>query len=173
MIYGWLRQFLVVLFLSLGILLHLQLGLFAAWYLYVAALLLLVVQIVFGSVWAAFYQLQRGKVDAAQKLLQQTWNPNWLARRHKAYYHFTRGLIALQHHALEPGEADIKKALEYGLQRKRDEALALLNLAHIQYVNKNVKQSRAYVKQVRALEVNDLLIQENLDQLEKVLAQQN
>ena len=169
MTYSYLRYALIVLFLGLGLLLHVQLGLSQAWYLYLAGFLLLVSHLVFGNVWLAFNSLKRGQPEKAEALLRQVWNPGWLVRSNRAYYYFTLGMLYLQHK--KPGEArgHLQKAISLGLRKPNDHALALLNLAHIAYLQNDHGLARQALTEARALQPTDLMIKDNLQKLEGML----
>jgi len=169
MYYGKIRLYLVLLFLILGVVLHVQVGFEAAWYLYVAAAILLVTHFLFGTVWAAFRKLHKGDVDEAEILLNQIKRPEWLLKRHRAYYHFIRGMIALQRKELEEGKDNLEAALKIGLRTNNDRALTTLNLAHIHYLQEKHDAARAYLKEMNAFDYDDLMIKENAESLQKVL----
>lgn len=169
MTYSYLRYALIVLFLGLGLLLHVQLGFSQAWYLYLAGLLLLVSHLVFGNVWLAFNSLKRGQPEKAEALLRQIWNPKWLIRSNRAYYYFTLGMLYLQHKRLEDAKGHLQEAISLGLKKPNDHALALLNLAHIAYLQKDHGLARQALAEARALQPTDLMIKDNLQQLEGAL----
>ena len=150
---------------------HIETGLKGAWYLYAASAILLATHFLFGSVWAAFRKLRRGKLDEAEVLLNDIHRPKWLAKSPRAYYHFARGMIALQKKELPEGEKHLLEAMNTGLRTENDSALAALNLAHIYYVEKRVDDSKSYLARAKSFDSNDLLIRENIEKLEKALAQ--
>ena len=123
----------------------------------------------FGNVWAAFNMLKRGRIKQAKTLLRQVRRPELLAKRHRAYYHFTSGMIALQENQLDQGKVHLGKALDLGLQTNNDRAMVCLNLAHIHFVGKNKEQTRHFLEEARKANPTDLMIKENLDKLEKAL----
>jgi hypothetical protein len=165
----WIRYALISLFLVLGVLLHVQQGWSSAWYLYLAALLLLATLFLFGTVWAAFIKLRKGKIKEAEQLLNQIKKPEWLIKRNRAYYHFVKGMIDLQHKDLAPGEVHLKKALDLGLRTGNDQALAALNLAHLCFMEQRFEESRAFLHHAKSAESNDLVIKQNIDKMEKAL----
>lgn len=165
------RLLLVVAFLILGFLLHARIGIEAAWMLYASAIILLILHFLFGNVWLAFRSLQRGKADLAQRLLRQTRFPHLLVRRNRAYYYFTQGMLDLQREELEAGNQHLEQALELGLYRANDRALAHLNLAHIAYVQQQYERASQQSRIARAAEPTDLLIKDQLNKLERALAE--
>lgn len=163
-------RFIVIFFLLfIGIGLHIKIGISPAWYLYLAASIILCTHFLFGSVWAAFAMLRKGKLEEAELLLDQIKRPDLLAKRHQAYYHFVKGMIALQREELIPAEHALKIALEKGLRTSNDNALTALNLAHIYFKQRKMNECRDFVNQAKNFQPNDLLIKEKVKELEKVL----
>ena len=173
MLYVRARLFLIALFMGVGILLQVQVGWKGSWYLYAAGLLLLLTHLRFGPVWAAFVQLRQGKLAEAERLLKQVWQPAWLARRHRAYFYFTKGMLAIQHKQQAVGCADLQKALDLGLRSKTDEALALLNVAFMHLQDQRYAEAQALLDRAKSLEVNDLLVKQNIQEMEAALIRQN
>lgn len=170
MFYAYFRIGLIFLFVILGVILHRELGLEAAWYLYAGALLLTVTHYIFGNVWMAFYQLKKGNLEQAEQLLKTTRRPQWLVRQHRSYYHFTHGMIALQRKAMDAGRFHLGQSLELGLKNETDEALVCLNLAHIAFLDKDQENCQKYLDRAKSLKTNDLLIKKHLKELEDLLA---
>ena len=160
----------IFLFLGLGILLNIQIGFTPAWYLYATAATLLLTHFLFGTVWTAFSKMRKGKMIEAETLLNQIRRPEWLAKRPKAYYHFIKGVIALQKKDLDNGNLFLNKALDLGLRSETDKALANLNLAHIAYTQKRPLEARKYLENAKACKTDDLMLKENLKKLEGVLS---
>ena len=79
-------------------------------------------------------------------------------------------MLALQSKELEEGESALKKAIGIKLQRTADQALAKLNLAHIYYVKKEYNSASQLLEEVKAAQVEDLLIKDNIKKLELALA---
>ncbi|MCB9273458.1 MAG: hypothetical protein H6564_05415 [Lewinellaceae bacterium] len=171
MFYPILRYLIIALFLVLGVVMHIQLGIGQAWYMYLAAAALLATHLLFGSVWQAFSLLRRGQPARAAALLRHTWAPGLLLRRNRAYYFFVKGLMLLQEKELEAGAAELERAVAIGLQRSNDNALAYLNLAHIAFVQKDYARSRKALESARAFQPKDLMIKDKLKELESALAQ--
>jgi len=164
------RFLLVFLFLILGIVLHIQVGFASSWCLYLASFIILSTHFLFGSVWAAFAMLRKGKIAEAELLLNQIKRPNFLIKQNRAYYHFTKGMIALQKEKLEEGETQLHQALNLGLRTANDNALTALNLAHIHFKQQQPAPCNKYLKQAKAFQPNDLMIKQKIEELEKVLA---
>ncbi|RMG84690.1 MAG: hypothetical protein D6714_07350 [Bacteroidetes bacterium] len=165
-----LRRWLIGLFLLLGVILHVQIGWTPAWYLYLTAGILLATQILYGTVWQAFALMRKGKMLEAEILLNKIRKPEWLAPRPRAYYFFTKGILLLQKENLDEGRACLQRALEIGLKSDKEKALALLNLAHIAWRQRDFETARRYLDEAKACPVDDLLIKENLAKLETALS---
>ena len=163
------RFLLILLFFGLGLFFSFREGFNASWYFYVAALLLFITHFVFGSVWAAFSQLRKGKILEAEVLINQIKKPQWLARQNRTYYHFIKGMIALQHKELPEGEKHLNLALDRGLKTNNDNAMAALNLAHICFVEKRPEDAKSYIEKAKSYNPDDLLIKEKLKEMDKVL----
>ncbi len=164
------RFVLILLFLVIGVVLHVKMGISSAWYLYLAAIIILVSHFLFGSVWAAFAMLRKGKIPEAELLIDQIKRPQYLMKQNKAYYHFVKGMIALQKEDLEPGKNQLKQALDIGLKTSNDNALTALNIAHIYYKQNMIAPCQDFLKKSKSYNPNDLMIKEKIGELEKVLA---
>lgn len=164
-----LRFAVAILFFVIAIVLHIRLGISDAWYLYIASVLLAATHFLFGNIWTAFAELQKGNFLKSEILLNQTRYPDLLLRRPRAYYYLCQGIIALKQEDLVQSELDLKEALKLGLRNDTDRALAKLNLAHIQYKKQNLEQAKVELLAAKNINSTDLLIKQGIEQLEKVL----
>jgi tetratricopeptide (TPR) repeat protein len=169
MFYIYARYILIAVFLVLGIVLYSQLGMSAAWYLFAASGLLLLSHLFFGNVWLAFNFLKTGAPEKAARVLSHTWAPNLLVSSNKAYYFFTKGMIALQRKDMPTALSLIEQASKIGLKHNNDNALAHLNLAHIHFVQKDKDKARQYLASAMQFKPTDLMIKDNLQKLEQAL----
>ncbi len=143
----------------------------------ILALILSLGVVFFGTVNGALFMLNRGQVQEAEKLLNQTFKPDWLFKSHKAYYYFTKGLISLhkvnegldESIYLKEGEDNLLKSLQIGLSRKQERAMAFLNLASIALKNKDKSKTQEYYMGVKNNETNDLRLQKSLEDLEMAI----
>ncbi len=170
MIYTRIKYFMIFIFFAIGVMLHLQFGLGSAWYLYVASFLLIITHFLFGTVGLAFARLKKGKLDEAEALLNQTKKPEWLSKKHKAYYHFTKGMIGMQQKDLETGKKHLSLALGGTLRNDKDRALVTLNLAHIAFVQKEKSDCKTLLEKAKSYKTNDLMIKEKIKELEEALS---
>ncbi len=164
------RFLLVLLFIVLGIVLHAKQGMGSAWYLYVAALILLVTYFLFGNVWSAFSLLKKGKLAEAERMMDQIKRPDLLLKSHRSYYHFIKGIAALQNKEFPEAEEHLTSSLKLGLRTSNDTALVHLNLAHLCFAQKRIEDTREHLEKAKALPSNDLMLKDKIGEMEKVLA---
>jgi len=170
MYFHWLRILLIVFLFPLAVYFHIRGGWEASWPFYLGAIALVLIYLLLGTTRLAFQALQRGNIHEAERLLEQTRFPGLLLKPNKAQYYFTKGLIHLQQQEMEEGREAIQQALGIGLRRKKEKALAHLNLAHIHFVMGRPEDSRRELSLARNWEEDDLLLRERLDELEKALS---
>ncbi len=164
------RFLLVIVFLGLAIWFHVVEGIGTAWYLYVAGVLLLLTHFLTSNVSAAFMLLRSGQLDKAEQLIDQVKKPEWLLKQHRAYYHFTKGMIAAQRNAVPHAQRHLSQALEIGLRTPTDNALAAINLSNFAYQAKDRSEAKKYLDKAKSFETSDLIIKEHIGRLEKGLA---
>ncbi len=169
MLYFRIRFLLIGLFLAVGCALFYLMGIWAAIPSFTAALVLIISFFILGTVGPAFTKLKRGKLQEADHLINLTYFPNLLLRRHRSYYHFVKGMLALQKKELEIGASNFNSALELGLRNDNDKSFASLNLAHIHYVQGNHEQSKKYLIECKKYNFKDLMLSEKIEELEKAL----
>jgi len=165
----YIRLSLIALSAGLGTFLLFREDLRAALPLYLGSFILLLSYLLFGNIWSAYRALNRGDTQLAEKQLNWVINPQFLLPRPRAYYYFIRGMIALQRNRLREGRQTIWQALDIGLQKENDCALARLNLAHIAYLQQDYVQCRQEMNQLNNLAFNDLMIRDKLSELEETL----
>ncbi len=169
MFYYYSRLAITVMLLGLALVFQITSGWNASWPFFAGAGALILIYLLLGTTRLAFQALQRGNVNMAERLLRQTLFPGLLVKNNRAQYHFVKGLIHLQYKELDDAQGEIEKAIQTGLTRKKEEALAHLNLAHIHFVQSRPQESRSSLKTARSIPADDLLLQERLDELEKAL----
>jgi len=148
-----------------------QEGIAQAWYLYLAGALLFLSHLLFGNIWQAFAAMRSGNLSLADRIVGLVISPSLLLPRPRAYYFFVRGILALKSDQLQQGDELLQRALQGPLQKTRDYALALLNRAHIAYLQRDWKQCAQLKREAEAQNANDLLIKEHLKKLEQALAE--
>ncbi len=163
------RPYIIAFLIGVAVYMQITEGLSLALYFYASALFMLIVELFFGNTTFAFNLLKRGQPEMASDLLDRTWNPNWLIKSKKAYYHFTKGLLFLQVKELDNALEQLKIAHNLGLKTPSDNALNALNIAHIYFTKKDKKQAKHYLEIVKSLSSNDLMMKERVTDMEKAL----
>lgn len=161
---------LITLFIIVGVLLHIKQGFGAGIYLYVAALLLLGSHFLFGNVWGAFSLLKKGRVEEAEHIMDKIKRPDLLLKGHQAYYHFIKGIAALQNKEFPEAEEHLTGALKRGLRTPNDTALVTLNLAHACFAQNRKADAKKYLDQLKAIPFNDLMLKDKVVEMERALA---
>jgi len=163
------RFLLVIVFLGLAVWLHVVEGIGASWYLYLAGFLLLLTHFLTSNVSAAFMLLRGGDLDKAEQLIDQVKKPEWLLKRHRAYYHFTKGMIAAQRNAIPQAKQHLSEALKIGLRTPTDNALAAINLSNFAFQAKDHSEARKYLDKAKNYNTSDLIIKEHIERIEGAL----
>jgi len=114
----------------------------------------------YGTVYEAFQYLKKENYVKAEKLINQIYKPEWLAKGQKSYFHFTKGVIATQKDNLDLGFSELSKALELGLRTENDTSIVLLNLANIELERKNMSSARGFITKVRSLNLKPGVLSE-------------
>lgn len=86
----------------------------------------------YGSVFAAWQALLREDRDKARRLLAGTPRPTFLARRHRAYYHWVRGLLLAHDGETGAAREHLERALAGPLRSSSNEALLRAQLAELE-----------------------------------------
>ena len=141
---------LIGFFLALGVLVHVLRSWGDAWPFYALTGFLSLLHLLFGNVWLAFAELKRGRIDAAEKLLRQTYVPELLLPASRAYYYLCRGLLAMHHRQFAAARAELERAFALRPSRSQDRALTALNLAHLGYVDQDPARARQWLEAARA-----------------------
>ncbi|HSM36289.1 MAG TPA: hypothetical protein VK837_07830 [Longimicrobiales bacterium] len=97
-----------------------------------AALLVLWGHWRYGSVFAAWQALLKEDRDKARRLLAGTPRPAFLARRHRAYYHWVRGLLLAHEGETGAAREQLESALSGPLRSSSNEALLRAQLAELE-----------------------------------------
>ena len=146
---------------------------------WILSVVLILGYIFFGTSTGALIMLNLGKVDDAEKLLNQTIKPDWLLKSHKAYYFFTKGLLSLHKASrndeaveiyLKEGEDFLLNALNTGLSRKQEKAMAYLNLTHVAYRKNDKEKTKFYFENLKNNETGDLRLKKNIEDLETAIS---
>ncbi|XZF12508.1 hypothetical protein ACTHGU_12005 [Chitinophagaceae bacterium MMS25-I14] len=121
-----------------------------------------------GAVFLAFRKLSKNDFEQAEKLLDMTKYPQYLGRSQKAYYYFTRACIEGNKGNLQPAATAFETAIKTGLRTQNDTAVALLNLATINYNLGEKSKAKKYLQSLKQVTYNAGL-QPEIDKLNDLL----
>ncbi len=167
------RLFLAFAIIAYSIVVTINFGIQRSWITFVAGVLLIWLHFAYGTVWLAYKALRSGDVPKAENWLSEIKNPKWLRPSPKAYYYLTLGLINLQHKDFQSGEKHLQLALDLGFRNSNDQALTLLNLGHIHFVQRNFELANRYVNQGSQLEMDEVLAEKYKEIGEALLSKLN
>jgi len=163
------RPYIIVLAIIIAIYMHVTEGLYIAIYFYLVTFLMVGVELFIGNSVLAFNLLKRGSPEVAAEVLGKTWVPSLLIKSRKAYYHFTRGILALQVKDLDGALYDLDLANTLGLKTSLDSALNALNLAHIYFAKKDKLKTIEFLDKAKSYQLNDLMLKEKITEMERAL----
>lgn len=86
----------------------------------------------YGSVFAAWQALLKEDRDRARRLLAGTPRPSLLAPRHRAYYHWVRGILLAHEGETGAAREELERALEGPLRSSSNQALLRAQLAELE-----------------------------------------
>lgn len=113
-----------------------------------------------GTVYLAFKHLKKQQFDKAEQLLAKIKNPELLAKSQKAYYHFSRGIIAAHSAQWSDCLSELQLATINGLRTENDKSIALLGMAEAAFELNQIPTAKAYVEQAKKLKIKPLVKQE-------------
>lgn len=168
MLYPRIRLLLALVLLVYAIFVLFTFGMGRAWFAFLAVGLLILTHFIYGTVWASFRQLQKGNFEKAENLINQIKRPDWLAKSAKSYYFLVQGIILMNKKDLDKGKDLLRKALEHGLRTQNDQALVLLNMAHISFLQQNPQEAMVYLKEGKQLKADPFVIKK-MEELEETI----
>ncbi|UII81067.1 hypothetical protein [Flagellimonas sp. CMM7] len=122
----------------------------------------------YGTVYAAFQKLKKGKFESAEKLINKTKNPARLSKQQKGYYHFVKGMIATENEDFENGHLELTEALKVGLRTDNDTSIVILNLALIEFELKRFLKAKVFLDKLEGVELKPLVKSEKEKLTEKI-----
>ena len=120
------------------------------------------------SIWLSYRSFQKSNYELMGKYLDEIPIAQWLSKKHRSKYFFLQGARYANKESEEEAVQFLQKALQNGLDRKNDEAIALGMLATL-YMGREPKE-RIYdlIIQARALAETENIIK-MLDKIESNL----
>ncbi len=137
------------------------------------AVVSILAHLVFGQVFGAYKSIAQGRTAKAIRRLNATFSPNLLVGMHRSYYWLTWSIIHAQNKQFEQSEHCLIRAVEIGKMRRRDQIMALVNLAQVFISRGQFMEGRAYLTQLEPFEIKDLRIKELVQQLNQKIISSN
>ncbi len=105
----------------------------------------------------AFFRLRKQDMEGTKKWLDRIKNPDAaLIKKQRGYYNYLYGLIFYQIN-LTQAEKYFRKALDFGLNMKLDEAMARLSLSGILMQKRRKREAQELLNQAKKLDKQNML----------------
>jgi tetratricopeptide (TPR) repeat protein len=154
-----------------GVAMSALLGFWYGFLFIVMGIALLVGYFLLGTVQSAATLMQMQDFEGAEARLDLTKKPEWLYEPSQAIFYMLKGMIRMQGKDFETGEKMLLKAASFKALGDNELAGIYMQLASI-YANKmNWNQAQAYYNKAKTYKVTEPMIKEQLQLLEKALAQ--
>lgn len=104
-----------------------------------------------------FWQLRKGDMAKAGKILDRIKDPKYLVKRQQAYYFYLKGLTSAQDKGIFEAEKYFKRALSMGLKMKHDQAMAKMSLATAAMSRRRKKEAQILLNEAKKLDKHGML----------------
>ena len=100
----------------------------------------------------AFWQMRKQNIEKARVWLNKITRPqSQLVRKQMGYYHYMLGITEAQTN-VNSSEKNMRKALEYGLSFKHDQAMAKMSLAGAAMAKGRKQEAEMLLKEAKTLD---------------------
>lgn len=100
----------------------------------------------------AFWHMRNQNIDKAKNWLAKIKNPeSQLIKKQMGYFHYMIGITEAQDN-INASEKNMKKALEYGLSFKHDQAMAKLSLAGASMAKGRKQEAQILLREAKTLD---------------------
>src|SRR5690554_2260397 len=106
---------------------------------------------------AVLFKFRKQDMEGAAKLLNKINPEANLVKGQQGYYHYLKGVIAVQTNDFKSGEQLFKKAIDLGLNQKEDLAVAKLQLAGITMSKNKQAEAQKYLSEAEQLDTTGML----------------
>lgn len=154
-----------------GLAMSFTLGFWYGFFFILMGIILLVGYILLGTVQSAAMMVQTQDLAGAEQRLKLTWKPEWLYEANQAVYFMLKGMIKMQEQNYEEGEKLLLKAASFKSLGDNEIAGIYMQLASIHANKMRWNQAQAYFNKAKSYKVTEPMIKEQLQMLEKALAQ--
>lgn len=111
-----------------------------------------------GTVRLAMGHLRNEELAEAERAIEHTTRPERLDKRQRSYYLFVKGFVAREKERYEEAKIFLEEAIQNGLSKENDIAMALLALTDMEMVKKNKAAAKHYFSQMKDLKVSPQLM---------------
>lgn len=160
---------LIAVFLLGGIGLSFAFGIGYTWILILIGLIFLASYLLLGTIQSAAEKIQLMDFAGAEKMLGLTFFPKLLYVTNRSIYYILKGSIEAQRKDTKLAEEYFQQALSLKLPSDNEKAMVLLQMCNIQMMKNNWAGAQNYFMQVKKLHINEKLIKEQIDQVEKAI----
>lgn len=164
------RFALVVVCVLVGIYSFTQGEIFPGVALFVVAGILVYGHFSYNRIWLIYKHVLSAEYDLAEEQLKKIGSVASLSKEQQAYYHFAKGMVAMNKTAYEESENELQQAIDMGLKTDNDMAVAHYYLAKIYHSQHSHQLAREYIAKAKQYQTHPNL-QTHIKQLEKILAQ--
>ena len=168
----YLKFALIALCLFGGTALWIAYGAGYGWLPILIGILLLLSYFLLGTVQSASVMLQDMDFVGAEKRLKLTFFPKLLYVTNRAFYNIIKGTLSAQDGDQKIAEEYFNSALNMKLPSDNERAMVLLQMASLNANKNKWTAAKNYFKQAKKLNVTQSQIKEQLEMMEKAMAQQ-
>jgi len=105
----------------------------------------------------ALVQMQRGNTEKALKYINRIRQPQFLPRKQHAYVLFLQAVMGAQQAGMAQSEQKLRKAINLGLRKAEDNAMARMHLAGICAQTGRKKESLSLLSEAKKLDKSGMM----------------
>ncbi|MCY6485209.1 hypothetical protein OW763_12755 [Clostridium aestuarii] len=137
-------------------------------WLIVAATLIILADIKYASISAAFRSMKKNDINKTKKLLNETYKVEWLSKSFRGYYYMILAYVQTGEGELSEAVKSYNNALKNGLRTANDEAIIYFQLAVICMAINDTELVKQHLQKAKELKPKKLLV-EKIEEAEKML----
>lgn len=140
------RFWISLVVLAVAVLVHVLSGFWPAFFLYLAAVIMLFTHFFFGPLRLIQADLEAGDFEKAEKVLDLVWFPNLLYKPVRSVYYTLKGNIAMMKQDFDSAEKHMNKSLDLGLPMKEAEGANKLQLGMMAIQKGDLKKGESLIR---------------------------
>lgn len=165
-----LRFALVAICVMVAIYSFIEMQIFPGIALFVVAGLLVYGHFSYDRISLIYKHVLSGDYDLAEVQLKKVDSVSSLTKEQQAYYHFAKGMVAMNKTAYEDAEGELQQALDLGLETDDDMAVANFYLAKIYHQQHSFVLAQEYLDNAKKYKTHPNL-ETHIKQLDVILKQ--